>query len=109
MIGSHFEPDDMSERSMDSFSFPAVRRIGCGAIHIVSVHAPMDKAFSDWRNRYANEPFLYSFDPQGYGTNNFSANRINWMSGFREKVFDRNPLLKTDRTALVNRIEAVPL
>lgn len=70
---------------------------------------PMDKAFRDWCKRYACEPFLYSFDLQGYGTSKFPVNRIYLMSGFSEKVFELIPLLETDRAALVNRIEAVPL
>ena len=61
------------------------------------------------RRRTKADPFVYSFDLQGYGTLKFPERQVFCLAGFSDKVFDIMQLLETDREALISQIEAVEL
>ena len=67
------------------------------------------RAFADYRKRHRANPFVYSFDLQGYGSLQFPEERVFCLAGFSDKVFDILRLLETDRDALVRTIENVSL
>jgi 60 kDa SS-A/Ro ribonucleoprotein len=54
-------------------------------------------------------PFIYSFDLNGYGTLQFPESNVFAMAGFSEKVFDTMKFLEADKKALVNEINKVEL
>ena len=74
----------------------------------VGTYAPT-KEFEEYKHRYQADPFIYSFDLQGYGSLQFPERKVFTLAGFSEKVFDIMQLLETDPKALVNRIEEVQL
>jgi len=55
------------------------------------------------------QPFVYSFDLQGYGSLQFPERNVFALAGFSDKVFDIMQLLETDRMALVREIEKIEL
>ncbi len=68
-----------------------------------------NKAFEAYKTRTGANPFIYSFDLQGYGSMQFPQNKVFALSGFSDKVFDLMEMLETDRHALVNEIKAIEL
>ena len=72
-------------------------------------HYAPTKAFAAYKQRYAVDPYIYSFDLQGYGSLQFPEPKTFCLTGFSDKVFDIMQLLETDRQALVHKIEAVEL
>lgn len=64
-------------------------------------------AFSAYKSKYKCEPFVYSFDLQGYGTLQFPENKVFCLAGFSDKVFDTMALLEKDKFALLNEIQAI--
>jgi len=70
----------------------------------VGGHSPK-AAFKAYKRRTDADPFVYSFDLQGYGSLQFPENRVFCLSGFSDKVFDIMALLEQDRDALLNRIK----
>ncbi len=67
------------------------------------------EAFARYRVEYGAQPFVYSFDLQGYGSLQFPEQNVFALAGFSDKVFDLMRLLETDRLALVREIEKVEL
>ncbi len=67
------------------------------------------KAFAGYKARTGAEPFIYSFDLQGYGSLQFPEPKVFALAGFSEKVFDLMGLLERDPAALINEIEKVEL
>jgi len=53
------------------------------------------------------QPYVYSFDLQGYGSLQFPEDKTYYLCGFSEKTLDLLKLLKTDRKALVNEIKKI--
>jgi 60 kDa SS-A/Ro ribonucleoprotein len=66
-------------------------------------------AFENYKNRCDADPFVYSFDLQGYGSLQFLEKKVFALAGFSEKVFELMALLERDPQALVNEIERVAL
>lgn len=64
-------------------------------------------SLTEYKQRTNSDPYIYSFDLQGYGTLQFPERNIYALAGFSEKIFDIMPLLETNRNALIQRIEAV--
>lgn len=71
-------------------------------------HAPTT-AFREYRERFGADPFIYSFDLQGYGSLQFPEHNVFSLAGFSDKVFDIMKLLETDRHALISEIEKIEL
>ncbi len=74
----------------------------------VNYNVPTD-VFNKYKKRYGTNPYIYSFDLNGYGSLQFPENKVFALAGFSDKVFDLMSLLETDRNALVNEIEKVEL
>ena len=72
-------------------------------------HQAPTKAYAEYKQRTGANPYIYSFDLQGYGSLQFPERNIFCLAGMSEKVFDIMQLLETDRQALVSKIEAVEL
>lgn len=66
-------------------------------------------AVRQYMKRTGANPFIYAFDLRGYGTKQFSSDKVFQLAGFSDKVFDTMSLLETDRQALVNTINKVEL
>ena len=66
-------------------------------------------AFHAYKKRYKANPYIYSFDLQGYSTLMFPEDKVFCLAGFSDKVFDLMKLLETDRRALIHDIEKVAL
>ncbi len=67
------------------------------------------KTFNEYKSKFGCDPYIYSFDLQGYGTLQFPQSKVFCLAGFSEKVFDLMSILKEDRNALVNQIKEVNL
>ncbi len=67
------------------------------------------KAFAAYKKYTGADPFIYSFDLQGYGSLQFPENKVFALAGFSEKVFDLMGVLEKDPMILVRQIEAVTL
>jgi 60 kDa SS-A/Ro ribonucleoprotein len=65
------------------------------------------EAFARYKRRYGADPFVYSFDLQGYGSLQFPERKVFALAGFSEKVFDLMAKLEEDPAALVRAIERV--
>lgn len=65
--------------------------------------------FARYRVTHKAQPFVYSFDLQGYGSLQFPEQNVFALAGFSDKVFDIMQLLETDRMALVREIEKIDL
>jgi hypothetical protein len=64
-------------------------------------------SFDAYKAKYKANPFIYSFDLQGYGSLQFPENKIFALAGFSDKIFDLMALLETDPKAIVNEINKV--
>lgn len=67
------------------------------------------KEFERYKKDTKCNPFVYSFDLQGYGTLQLPEDRVFCLAGFSEKTMDIMALLEEDRKALVHKIEAIEL
>jgi len=66
-------------------------------------------SFKNYKKKYKADPYIYSFDLQGYGSLQFPEDNVFALAGFSEKIFDLMKLLETDRNALIKKIEAIEL
>lgn len=64
-------------------------------------------AFARYKQRFGANPYIYSFDLQGYGSLQFPEDKVFALAGFSDKVFDLMRVLETDRMAMVKAIEGV--
>lgn len=71
-------------------------------------HTP-DADFKKYKGSTGANPFIYSFDLQGYGSMQFPEKKIFCLAGFSDKVFDIMNLLEKDKAALIEQIKAVEL
>lgn len=62
-----------------------------------------------YKTRFRADPMIYSFDLAGYGTMQFSENKIFAMAGFSDKVFSLMNYLEKDKKALLKTIQKVEL
>ena len=74
----------------------------------VGYHVPKE-AHRLYKQRTGADPIIFSFDLAGYGTLQFPERNIYCLAGFSDKVFDVMAALEEDRTALLSRIQAVPI
>ncbi|HNO71558.1 MAG TPA: TROVE domain-containing protein [Bacteroidia bacterium] len=65
--------------------------------------------FNAYKQRVGANPFLYSFDLNGYGSMQFPEQNVFAIAGFSEKIFDIMKLMEVDKKALVNTIKQVEL
>lgn len=64
-------------------------------------------ALADYRKRTGADPNVFAFDLAGYGTAQFPAQKCFQLAGFSDKSLGLLESLKTDKNALVRRIEEV--
>jgi len=67
------------------------------------------ETFNEYKQRTGANPYIYSFDLQGYGTLQFPEQNVFAIAGFSEKIFDVMKLLEQDKNALINKIEEIEL
>jgi len=69
------------------------------------------QVFVDYKRRMGADPFIYSFDLQGYGTTQFNPKdpKVLCLAGFSDKVLDLMALLESDKNAMLHEIEKVEL
>jgi hypothetical protein len=65
------------------------------------------ESFARYRAAHNAQPFVFSFDLQGYGSLQFPEQNVFALAGFSDKVFDIMQLLETDRLALIRKIEGM--
>lgn len=63
--------------------------------------------FAEYKKRTGANPYIYSFDLQGYGSLQFPERNIFCLAGFSDKVFDIMSLMEQDKEALINEIGKV--
>jgi len=61
--------------------------------------------FKAYKERFKCNPYIYSFDLNGYGTMQFPESQVCAIAGFSEKVFDIMKVLEQDKKALINTIK----
>ena len=66
-------------------------------------------AFGQYKKRFNVNPYVYSWDLQGYGSLQLPERNVFCIAGFSEKVFDMMKMLEQDRQALVHTIEQVEI
>lgn len=67
------------------------------------------ECFSDYKKKYDANPFVYSWDLQGYGTIQFPEDKIFFLAGFSEKIFSIMNVLEQNKNVLINEIEKINL
>ena len=60
--------------------------------------------FNRYKNLFNANPFVYSFDLNGYGSMQFPENKVFCIAGFSEKVFDIMNLMESNKNALIETI-----
>lgn len=65
--------------------------------------------FNKYKSSYNCDPFIYSFDLNGYGDMQFPENnpKVLCLAGFSDKIFKIMELVEKDRQALISAIEAI--
>jgi hypothetical protein len=64
--------------------------------------------FEAYKKKFGADPYIYSFDLQGYGTGMFAKHKLCCMAGISDKVFDLMNIIEKDKDALVHVIESIP-
>ena len=72
-------------------------------------HTTPVKEFNEYKKKFNCNPYVYSWDLQGYSTLQFPEDKIFCLSGFSDKVFQIMSLLEEDKNALYNRINSIQL
>jgi hypothetical protein len=67
------------------------------------------KQFNEYKKKFNCDPYVYSWDLQGYSTLQFPESKVFCLSGFSEKVFDIMKLMEEDKKALFNRINSITI
>ncbi len=67
------------------------------------------KEFAQYKKDYNANPHVFSWDLAGNSTLQFPENQVYCLAGFSDKVFDVMKMLKTDKKALLNKINSIQL
>jgi hypothetical protein len=67
------------------------------------------KEYNAYKKKYNVNPHVFSWDLAGMSTLQFPENQIYCLAGFSDKVFDVMKFLKTDKKALLNRINSIQI
>lgn len=67
------------------------------------------KEYNEYKKRFGCNPYIYSWDLQGYGTMQFPENNVFCLAGFSDKVFDIMKWLETDRNIVYSMIDAIEI
>lgn len=66
-------------------------------------------SFNAYKNKYAADPFIYSFDLKNYGTMQFPEKNVFALAGFSERIFDVMKYMETDKQTLFKVIDEIQL
>ena len=72
-------------------------------------HTTPVKEFNEYKKKFNCDPYVYSWDLQGYSTLQFPEKKVFALAGFSDKVFNIMSLLEEDKNALYNRINSISL
>lgn len=72
----------------------------------IGYHAPMAE-FNAYKSTTGANPFIYSFDLQGYGSMQLPEQNVFCVAGFSDKIFSIIPNLEKDKKALINEIKSI--
>ncbi len=67
------------------------------------------QTFNQYKLKYNCNPFIYSFDLQGYGSLQFPENKVFCVAGFSEKIFEIIPYFEKNKNALIDEIGKIEL
>jgi hypothetical protein len=67
------------------------------------------KDFEAYKKRTGANPFIYSFDLEGYGTLQLPEDRVFCLAGYSDKIFDVMKLLESDKNALIKEIKKIEI
>lgn len=67
------------------------------------------KSWNDYMVKYKCNPFIYSFDLNGYGTMQFPFQKVFAIAGFSEKILSIMTILEQDKNALIKEIKKIEL
>jgi hypothetical protein len=67
------------------------------------------KEFAQYKKDYNVNPHVFSWDLAGLSTLQFPENQVYCLAGFSDKVFDVMKMLKTDKKAILNKINSIQL
>jgi len=62
-----------------------------------------------YKKKYDANPFIYSWDINGYGQLAFPESRVATLAGWSEKTFDIMKMVETDKKALIKKINDIEL
>ncbi len=65
--------------------------------------------FNQYKAKYSANPFIYSFDLNGYGTLQIPEQNCFAIAGFSEKILDVMKFMETDKKALIQEIQKIEL
>lgn len=72
----------------------------------IGYHTPVNE-FNRYKSATKSNPFIYSFDLQGYGTMQIPEDKVFCMAGFSDKVFDIMGMLEVDKNAMITEIKNI--
>lgn len=72
----------------------------------VGLHTPVAD-FNHYKKMTGADPYIYSFDLNGYGSMQFPQRHVFALAGFSEKVFDIMKLMEQDKNALMKEINNI--
>lgn len=65
------------------------------------------KEFAQYKQKFDCNPHVFSLDLAGYSTLQFPESQVYCLAGFSDKIFQIMDLLKTDKNALLNEVNAI--
>ena len=72
-------------------------------------HYTPKAAFTEYKDRFGVNPYIYSWDLKGLGTLQFPESQVFALAGFSDKVFQIMENLEKDRNAMVREIDNIEL
>ncbi len=67
------------------------------------------RELATYKKTYNADPYIFSFDLQGYGTLQFPERNVYCLAGFSDKTMDVMKFLESDKQALIHKIESIEL
>jgi hypothetical protein len=101
---------DILDRKYDRIIVLSDMQSWLDTCHLFGRENTLKKAYSRYKQKYRNQnPKLFSFDLQGYGTLLFPQDSVYCLAGFSDYVFDLMANLEVDRNFLINDIKRVQI
>lgn len=74
----------------------------------VGGHVPTS-TYNMYKQKFGANPYIYSFDLQGYGSMQFPQQNVFCLAGFSDKIFTIMQLMEKDKKALMTEIKKIEL